>query len=98
MREIEIAGSPERYFRKLLKFGQDNNWHYTGLDGYPGHMRLAFEMAAHEETERSALEGELQQLETDWREAEEIAAIADNLFLPKSVSDFMERHRPANRG
>ena len=98
VREIEIAGSPERYFRKVLKFGQDNNWHFTGLDGYPGHMRLAFEMAAHEETERSALEGELQQLETDWREAEEIAAIADNLFLPKSVSDFMERHRPANRG
>ena len=55
-------------------------------------MRLAFEMASHEETERAAMEGELQQLETDWREAEEIASIADNLFLPKSVTDFIERH------
>lgn len=50
---------------------------------------------AHEETERAAVEGELQRLEDDWREAEEIAAIADNLFLPKAVTDFIDRHRPA---
>jgi hypothetical protein len=40
---------------------------------------LALEMALHEESERAALEGELTGLETAWREAEEIAAIADNL-------------------
>ena len=40
---------------------------------------LAMEMALHEETERKAMEGELAELEARWREAEEIAAIADAL-------------------
>jgi hypothetical protein len=40
---------------------------------------LALEMALHEETERRALAGELAALEAAWREAEEIAAIADSL-------------------
>lgn len=40
---------------------------------------LALEMALHEESERRALEGELAALEAAWREAEEIAAIADVL-------------------
>ena len=39
--------------------------------------RLAFEMAMHEETERRALEGELALLAEAWKEAEEIAEIAD---------------------
>ena len=42
--------------------------------------RLALEMAAHEDAERRALEGELAELEAAWRDAEEIAAIADALF------------------
>ena len=41
--------------------------------------RLALEMALHEESERRALEGELAALEATWREAEEIAQIADVL-------------------
>jgi hypothetical protein len=93
VRDIEIAGSADRYFSKILKFGQSKGWHYTGINEYPEHMRLAFEMAAHEETERAAMDGELTQLENDWRDAEEIAAIADNLFLPKAVNDFIDRHR-----
>jgi hypothetical protein len=40
---------------------------------------LALEMALHEETERRALMGELAALEEMWRQAEEIAAIADRL-------------------
>jgi hypothetical protein len=43
--------------------------------------RLALEMAAHEDIERRAMEGELAALEAAWAEAEEIAAIADNLVL-----------------
>jgi hypothetical protein len=41
--------------------------------------RLALEMAMHEETERRALEGELAILAEAWKEAEEIAEIADEL-------------------
>lgn len=94
VKEIEKAGSTDRYFAKVLKYGQGRGWRYTTLGEYPEHMRLAFEMAAHEETERAALEGELAQLESDWREAEEIASIADNMFVPQAVSDFIHRHRP----
>jgi hypothetical protein len=39
-------------------------------------------MATHEESERRALEGELSLLETAWQEAEEIASIADDMFVP----------------
>jgi hypothetical protein len=40
---------------------------------------LALEMALHEEVEREAIEGELGALKRRWRQAEEIAAIADAL-------------------
>jgi hypothetical protein len=40
---------------------------------------VALEMALHERTERRALEGELAELKAMWREAEEIAEIADRL-------------------
>jgi hypothetical protein len=40
---------------------------------------LALEMALHEASERRALAGELVELEARWREAEEIARIADSL-------------------
>ena len=42
-------------------------------------------MAGNRENERFAFEGELALLELDWREAEEIAAIADNLVVPLEV-------------
>jgi hypothetical protein len=48
-------------------------------------------MSAHEESERRALEGELHVLEEAWREADEIAAIADDMFLPTSVGDDLAR-------
>ena len=41
-------------------------------------------MAANEDTERRALEGELAELEAAWREAEEIAEIADNLLAARA--------------
>jgi len=44
--------------------------------------RLALELVFHEEQERRAMEGELVLLEEAWREAEEIAAIADGLLTP----------------
>jgi hypothetical protein len=49
-------------------------------------LRLALEMMSHEESERRALEGELYLLEQAWKEAEEIAGISDDLFLPQEIS------------
>jgi hypothetical protein len=68
----------------------------------PAPTRLALEMALHEEAERRAIQGELALLEEAWREAEEIAGIADNLFLPDEVerrlADLKQdvRNRPAS--
>ncbi len=63
------------------------------LPALPPSVRLALEMATHEEAERRALEGELKALEIAWKEADEVAAISDDLFLPKSVHDAIERIR-----
>jgi hypothetical protein len=50
-----------------------------GTNAYLQMRAAALEMALHEETERRAMEGELAALEEMWRQAEEIAAIADRL-------------------
>jgi hypothetical protein len=54
--------------------------------------RLALEMAATEEAERQALDGEIAVLEAEWREAEEIAAIADELFRSRASARPEDRH------
>jgi hypothetical protein len=61
------------------------------LAALPAPQRLALEMISHEDTERRALEGELYLLEDAWREAEEIAAISDNMFLPKAITDGLAK-------
>jgi hypothetical protein len=59
--------------------------------------RLALEMAANEDVERRALEGELSELEAAWREAEEIAAIADALPSRRAPSFWPPLGMPAPR-
>ena len=63
------------------------------LDRLPVEIRLALEMAAHEETEQRALDGELARVEEEWREAEEIAAIADDLLVPEAVERWLAQQR-----
>lgn len=53
--------------------------------------RFAFEMAVTEEIERWALAGEAAALEGRWREAEELAGIADSMFLPAFGTDWLAR-------
>jgi len=65
----------------------------SGLFGLSPHDRLAFEMALHEEGELRAMQGQLAELERAWRDAEEIAAIADDLFVPAGVRAALERLR-----
>lgn len=62
-----------------------------GLFGLPVAHRLALEMALHEESERRAMHGELQELEQAWKDAEEIASISDNLLVPSSVANALDR-------
>jgi hypothetical protein len=63
------------------------------LTRLPGPIRLALEMAVHEDDERRAMEGELAVLEERWREAEEIAAIADALMVPAHTEARLEALR-----
>lgn len=87
---LEDSGSPDRIFRRALRHDVQaeaarvsalHNVPYRdgALAALPTAMRLALEMATHEELEQRALDGELADLERAWRDAEEIAAIADRL-------------------
>ncbi|HYC52141.1 MAG TPA: hypothetical protein VEB19_13585 [Gemmatimonadaceae bacterium] len=90
MREPWKAAMEPINWREFYKTGQLNLANSNQMPSNPGALprlpraqRLALEMALHEDTEQTALEGELALLEAAWREAEEIAAIADNFFAPK---------------
>lgn len=70
----------------------------TGLFALDSVQRLALEMALHEEAERAAMQGELATLELAWREAEEIAGIADSLLVSPQVDQaYEELKRDADR-
>lgn len=59
---------------------------WLALHELPDDQRLGVEMWMNEDIERVWLEGELKLLEREWREAEKIAKIADDLVLPESVT------------
>jgi hypothetical protein len=105
---IEASGGPERFLdttlRELsaaaaaptpaLSRREKAQREAAGLLGKLSRpTRLAIEMALHEERERRALEGELRLLELAWKEAEEIAAISDDLVLPPGTAETIEREK-----
>jgi hypothetical protein len=94
---LEENPAPDKVFTRAIgSVERANRWN-TGKHGasmlhkLPLHTRLALEMAAHEDAERRALEGELHVLEAAWRNAEEIAKIADDMFVPESVQTELAR-------
>lgn len=96
---LERAGGPEAFLEDLLRTPpvasrgrrQLLEPGTLKLGRLPTPSRLALEMALHEEQERRALEGELKALELAWQEAEEVAAIADDLLLPDRVLRMLGR-------
>ncbi|UCC71516.1 MAG: hypothetical protein JSV86_14135 [Gemmatimonadota bacterium] len=97
---IEDARGPERVFHAASRVPKKRRPRTSFIpveQSEVSHMdaavRLALEMSAHEETERRAFEGELAALEEAWREAEEIAAIADRLLIPESVENWIRRQK-----
>jgi hypothetical protein len=74
-----------------------SKWSALSQSGHalPKVLRLAIEMTLHEDAERAAIEGELHELEHRWREADEIAAIADSLTLPERVVERVKSLRGA---
>jgi hypothetical protein len=83
-----------RQFAATRQVGDAHSWSDRArqiraerVAGLPAASRLALEMALHEDDERRALEGELAVLEARWKEAEEIAAISDSMFVPAWIVD-----------
>jgi hypothetical protein len=85
---LDSAGGATALFARLARGGgtAPGGGGRVEFGGLGQRARLALEMAAHEEQERRALDGELRALEAAWRAAEEIAAIADDLLLPERVA------------
>jgi hypothetical protein len=91
VRLLERQSDPAAFFaneaRAPHRFGPKSTQGFARITGFPIEVRLALEMAAHEEQERRALEGELALLEAAWRDAEEVAQIADDMFLPETATN-----------
>jgi hypothetical protein len=101
---LDRAGDAEHFLIQAARHGQrlTGGTHISTLTERPNDFEsgllalstpfsLALEMALHEEQERRALEGELEELERAWREAEEIGAIADSLLLPPWIEEALRR-------
>jgi hypothetical protein len=89
------AGDPERLFQRYAsrpsaqsRYRAENGeiFNVHMIARLPKEVRLALEMAAHDEQERRALEGELAILEAAWRDAEEVAKIADDMFVTDDLT------------
>jgi hypothetical protein len=95
VRVLEESGDSARTFaRASTTVGRDAMGDPARyLSTLPTALRLALEMAAHEDFERRALEGELASLVASWKAAEEVAAIADSLTLPEWMADRLDRFR-----
>lgn len=94
-RKREYMRAFERNSLTAGKFNETAN--PAGLTRMEPRVRLALEMALHEESERAALQGELAPLVTAWREAEEIAGIADRLLVPPAIDARIDALRQRNQ-
>jgi len=91
---LEEAGGPDNFMR--FRIARRRGGAAATPDGIspmylPSADGLALEMAVHEESERRAMEGELAVLEERWKDAERIAAIADDLLVPRGVGETLAR-------
>lgn len=98
---IEEAGGPDRFARwaamKRHEWGAQLTYGDTGDIAYiPVAARLAFEMSLHEDSERRAMEGELDELTRAWRDAESIAKISDDLLVPPVIEARMKELHDKN--
>jgi hypothetical protein len=101
--EGELAGAPAAHSdseRLALPLATRAFWGHGGLGSQtqtplyrlPSVDRLAIEIASNEDVERRAMEGELSELREAWKEAEEIAAIADDLLVGDALEEFKRQY------
>ena len=87
IKRLEVHPDPVGYLRSIAAISSHTSrpGHAGSLTSLPVDMRMAIEMAANEENERYILAGEMGLLEMAWEDAEEIAAIADDLAVSPEV-------------
>lgn len=87
VQQLESSRGPEEFIASFLREQEPvlKRKKAKPLVRLKNPTRLALEMALHEEAERQAIEGELSLLEAAWRDAEEIAGIADDMLVAPSV-------------
>jgi hypothetical protein len=90
VREIESHGGTEAMFRGIAA-SRDTEGRLGRIASKP--LRIALEIGANEAAESELLDGELKLLEAAWRQAEEIAGIADRLAVPAGVEAFLAKQR-----
>lgn len=83
------AGSASAYLRMTAALSERSARSPLDRQNASVEARLALEMALHEETERRAEDGDLSMLRDAWRDAESLAAIADQLILPAWTGERM---------
>jgi hypothetical protein len=101
-RAEERTAAPVRGARKRLASAWEwlavAYWPRAGaLDQMSAIPRLALEMAVSEALEQQAMAGEARVLGARWMEAETVAAIADDMFLPDSIRDWLALRRETGR-
>lgn len=101
VRWLEASGGPDGAFRTfsrshLVRMPLDNI--SSQITTLHAEVRLALEMALHEDEERRALAGELSVLEWIWRQEELIASVADGLGLPPELDAQVESFRSRSAG
>jgi len=111
VRRIESVGNPESFLDEAVRESERLRHEKAGdnpkklakatagsLAKLPKDIWLAIEMGTDEEGERRAMEGELEILEAAWKQADEIAGIADSLLVPDEVEEFVtsEKQRTAS--
>ena len=92
---IETAGGPDGALRRVTQGSlREESFRLRKL---PGVVRGVLEIAATGDIEGATTAAELERLERAWKEAEEIAGIADNLLIPPEVDEWLGRHRLGRR-
>ncbi len=103
VRWLEAAGGPEDAFATfarshIVRMPLDNV--ESKIVTLHAEVRLALEMALHEEEERRALAGELSVLEWVWRHEEMLADLADGLAVAQGLDEQLDglRRRHSRAG
>lgn len=89
IQRIGAVGDSHRFIERVASVASQHG--AANVNHLPPEIRFALEMALHEDVERQAMEGELATLTEEWRLADEVAQIADNLLIGSDVVASLNR-------